>query len=264
MIIGNETSNWQLMGVMAGYWYDFDGALELKNHHLWSSKVTGHHHEKTCKAARLGSTHIWIRKRPRKQFGVVLQGLVYFLMYWNDTWNSDSWGSFSFCWGVEGSLLSISLCLITSHWLNSILPFLSCSCGSMMEGSWSSSLIGTIIRQEAQESGNSYRAAACWDYGASVIWAASYHFWGVLKIGIKIGSFEPLDFHRIGWWLSSQAAHRAQCIKSPIDVNAARAATGKSDAEEVQFVVKPVPWRWQNMGNGGRVGEVKREGTTRV
>lgn len=57
--------------------------------------------------------------------------------------------------------------------------------------------------KEAQESGNSYRAAACWDYGAS-------------------------------------AAHRAQCIKSPIDVNAARAATGKSDAEEVQFVVKPV------------------------
>ena len=57
-------------------------------------------------------------------------------------------------------------------------------------------------------------------------------------------------------------AHRAQCIKSPIDLNAARAATGKSDAEEVQFVVKPVLWRWQ-MANG-RVGEVKREGTRRV
>ena len=143
-------------------------------------------------ARQHGSGRIFGWKMPRKQFGVVLQGLVYFLMYWNDTWNSDSWGSFSFCWGVEGSLIintSISLCFITPHWLNSILPLLSWSCGSMMEESWSSSLIGTIIRQEAQESGNSYRAAACWDYGASVIWAASYHFWGVLKIGIKIGRF---------------------------------------------------------------------------
>lgn len=84
-------------------------------------------------------------KMPRQQFGVALQGLVYFLMYWNDTWHSDSWGSFSFCWGVEGSLIintSISLCFITSHCLNSILPLLSWSCGSMMEESWSSSLIG--------------------------------------------------------------------------------------------------------------------------
>jgi len=31
-------------------------------------------------------------------------------------------------------------------------------------------------------------------------------------------------------------------------VNAARAATGKIDAKEVQFVVKPVPWRLAKYG----------------
>ena len=37
-------------------------------------QVTGHHHDKTCKAARLG--HIFGWHMPREQFGVVLQGLI--------------------------------------------------------------------------------------------------------------------------------------------------------------------------------------------
>eukprot|EP00435_Cladocopium_sp_Y103_P019377 s726_g4.t1 len=57
--------------------------------------------------------------------------------------------------------------------------------------------------KEAHESGTWYRAAACWDHGAS-------------------------------------AAHLAQCVKSPIDLDASLAATGSSDTEQLQFVMKVV------------------------
>ena len=55
-------------------------------------------------------------------------------------------------------------------------------------------------RQEAQESGNSYRAAACWDHGASAIWAASDHFgggWWKLGLKLEFGSLGPLPKNRI-------------------------------------------------------------------
>lgn len=59
--------------------------------------------------------------------------------------------------------------------------------------------------KEAHESGTWYRAAACWDYGAS-------------------------------------AAHRAQCVKSPIDLDASLAtgSSGRDSEASLQFVMKAV------------------------